>query len=865
MPNNAGSIITSLNLKEVLPSYFSPIFEIHFTSQLVYRIFVFVVITGAFFFVLFLFFIYIKLKRILKEKYTLLEVKPTYNASQSSFSTKQLFIILHSMEQQNTFLDRLLQYKRNISFEIVSTKENGIRYMLRVPNEDVSGVKKSLLAYLQGIEVNIAEDYLPNKIENIPPETHFSEKEFILAKSFIYPLQDQTVLNEYDPMAYLTAHMTKLNTNELVAFHIIGNPILEITHSSTTSYLQKIKHLLLANKDITDEVNQDFIHKLYSICMKIVSTKKAKEIKELSSSKQLLFQNIEKKINQPLYEVTIRLIIMSPLKTMIKKRVQGIKSSFDTFSTAYQRIRLKFDFFSLIKNKLIDKYQYFIIKNRILVSRQNPILSVSELSSLYHLPFSQTTKTEDLLNVKSPKMAPPLSLKKSDHKLDIVFAHNAYGETTTPIGLTLEERERHTYIIGATGTGKTTMLLQMIYQDILNGKGLAVVDPHGDLTERLLGVIPKERIKDIVYFNPYDIDFSIGLNILELSETNSEVERHREKDLIVSSIVSIFHKLYPARYSGPRMEHILRNTVLTALELENPTLFTVYKLLTDNSFRKQAISKLDDVVLKEFWKNEFEKQGSYQKAEQISPITNKLGRFLTTTITRRILNQEKSKLNFDEIMNEKKILICDLSKGKIGEDTSSFLGSLIIAKLQLAALKRIHIPEEKRTDFFLYIDEFQNFATITFAQILSEARKYHLNTILAHQTISQIEDQDLLKIILANVATVISFRTSNPSDESTILPIFSPQVTKNEISNLPSYSFYIKINALYPQDAFSGTTLNFLIKNDENIRREVIEYSRHTYGMIVEKQVDVVKPIDKKVKIIKQSRKVNKDQELVTI
>lgn len=861
MNSQTGVNISSLITSEVFPSYLSGLFNIHLSLQ-------FFLISLSIFLILILIWIiikYLQLKRILKEKYTLLEVKPTYNSSQSSFSTKQLFTILHSLEQQNSFLDRLLQYKRNISFEIISTKENGIRYMLRVPNDDVSGIKKSLLAYLQGIEVNIIDDYLSDKMESIQPDIHFTEKEFILAKSFIYPLQDQTNLIEYDPMAYLTAHMTKLNVNELVALHIIGNPVLPATHSSTAMYLQKIKYLLLTNKDITDEVNQNILNRLYSVFMKIVSNENSKEIKELGSSKQLLFKNIEQKINQPLYEVTIRLIVMSPLKTVIKRRILGIKSSFDTFSTAYQRFILKFDYLTLLKSKIIDKYQYFVIKNRILSSRQNPILSVSELSSMYHLPFSQTTKTEDLLNVKSPKMAPPLSLKKSDHKLDIVFAHNSYGETTTPIGLTLEERERHTYIIGATGTGKTTMLLQMIYQDIFNGKGLAVVDPHGDLTERLLGVIPKERIKDIVYFNPYDIDFSIGLNILELSQTDSEVERHREKDLIVSSIVSIFHKLYPARYSGPRMEHILRNTVLTALELENPTLFTVYKLLTDNSFRKQAIAKLDDVVLKEFWKNEFEKQGSYQKAEQISPITNKLGRFLTTTMTRRILNQEKSKLNFDEIMNEKKILICDLSKGKIGEDTSSFLGSLIIAKLQLAALKRIHIPEDKRTDFFLYIDEFQNFATITFAQILSEARKYHLNTILAHQTISQIEDQDLLKIILANVATVISFRTSNPSDESTILPIFAPQVTKNEISNLPSYSFYIKINALYPQDAFSGTTANFLIKNDENIRREVIEYSRNMYGMVVELPVIASKSVAKKSKISVKNHNGNKDQELVTI
>ncbi len=842
--NKTSSLITS----DMFPSYLSGLFTIHFSSRLIQDISINIVYLLILLIGLWIIVRFLRLKRILKDKYTILEVKPTYDALQSAFSTKQLFAVLHSLEQHRSFADLLLQHKRNISYEVVSTKEDGIRYLIRVPNEDVSGIKKSLLAYLQGIEIKKIEDYLPQKYKDVKPGGYLIEKEFVLSKPYILPLQSQKILEEYDPMAYLTAHMTKLNNGELVALQLICNPILSTTHNSVVSYTQKIKHSLLNNADISNEIHKGYVHVFYSILMKLFDNQKEKMIKELSSSKQLLFKTIEEKLDQPLFETTIRLTVISPNKNTITKRVLGIKSSLDTFSTSYQSFKLKHNLLSTLHINFIDRYRYFAVKNRLLSSAQNTILSVSELSSIYHFPYTQTTKTEDLLNVKSPAMSPPLSLKQSRHKLDIVFAKNIYGETVTPIGLTLEERRRHTYIIGATGTGKTTLLLQMIYQDILNGKGIAVIDPHGDLTERLLGVIPKERIKDVVYFNPYDIDLPIGLNVLELSSTVNEVEKQREKDMIVSSLVSIFHKLYPERYSGPRMEHILRNTVLTALELDNPTLFTVYKLLTDINFRKQTISKLTDDVLKEFWKNEFEKQGSYQKAEQISPITNKLGRFLTTTMTRRILVQNKSKLNFDEIMNGKKILICDLSKGKIGEDTSSFLGSLVIAKIQLAALKRIHIPEDERSDFFLYIDEFQNFATITFAQILSEARKYRLNTILAHQTIAQIEDPDLLKVILANVATVISFRTSNPSDENIILPLFAPQVKKYEISNLPSYSFYIKINALYPQDSFSGTTANFLTVNNDLIRKEVIEHSRITYGNRVVVKVDIEKIVVKRKK-----------------
>ncbi len=404
-------------------------------------------------------------------------------------------------------------------------------------------------------------------------------------------------------------------------------------------------------------------------------------------------------------------------------------------------------------------------------------------------------------------------------------------------------------MIGATGTGKTTLLMQMIYKDLENNKGLAVIDPHGDLTSRILEIIPQNRIKDVVYFNPYDIEYPIGLNFLELPKSQSPVEREREKEFITSSLISVFHKLYDARYSGPRMEHILRNVILTALELEDPTLFTIYKLLTDTKYRKRIIDGLQDEVLKTFWKNEFNASGSYQRAEQISPITNKLGRFLTTTLTRNILNQPKTKLDFSNIMDTGKILLCDLSKGKIGEDNSYFLGSLIIAKLELAAFRRINVPQNQRNDFFLYVDEFQNFATTTFAQVLSEARKYRLCAILAHQNTVQLE-ADLLDTIIGNSGTMISFRTGSPKDEQKIQPIFAPQVEEGQIGNLPSYHFYIKINALQPQDTFTGEIDDFTIKGNESIKHKVVEHSRNAYGTKIEvkKETVLIKEKPKKIK-----------------
>jgi hypothetical protein len=278
---------------------------------------------------------------------------------------------------------------------------------------------------------------------------------------------------------------------------------------------------------------------------------------------------------------------------------------------------------------------------------------------------------------------------------------------------------------------------------------------------------------------------------------------------------------------------------------------------------------LENKILKDYWLNEFEKLGSMQRNNVISPITNKVGGILSSPINYNILTQQKSTINFDQIMNEGKILLCDLSKGKIGEDESSFFGSLVIAKIQLAALKRAQIPEKERQDFFLYVDEFQNFATQSFSELVSEARKYHLATILAHQSISQIEDRDIIKVILANVATVICFKTANPEDEQFILPIFSPEVLKHEIGNLPLYNFYMKVSVGQAQDTFLAQADNFTVKGSEKTTQLAINESRKRYATIAKntkepeeeskEKATVKKPEKAKAKVVKQQENKPKD------
>ncbi len=789
-----------------------------------------------------------RLRRLLNQNYTYLEVKPTDRTLKTTLTNTKLFEILHSLEKPYTWWDKLLGFTKPVSYELVSSKYEGIRFILRVATEDAPSIKKTLLAYLPGIEIKETSDYL----SKAPTNTHKIE-ELTLSNSFIYPLSDQPQLQNYDPLAYLTGYLTKLTDKERIALQCICTPVHLATHRNILHKITNLQQKILSNESADQILSQNTGSDILSLVGRLLAfviltpvtvlswvlgntkqvfptwlleTPDSKPVKS-SQAKNELLQTIATKINQPLFEVSIRVYIQSDKNP--QERFKGILASFESFATPHQIISRKKSIFTYIHAPVLQKLQYFLLRNRLVPFSSSMFLSALELAGLYHLPHVLNTKTEDLLQVKSPKLPAPLSLKKNKAEFDISFATNTYGETDTTIGVTLEERRRHTYIIGATGTGKTTLLLQMIYQDICKGNGLAVIDPHGDLAERLIGVIPKDRIKDVVYFNPYDIEFPIGLNVLEIPKGLSEVELQREKDFITSTLISIFHKLYDARYSGPRMEHILRNVILTALEQDKPTLFTIYDLLTNMSYRKQVTSKLTDEVLRSFWKNEFEKLGSFQKAEQISPITNKLGRFLTTSMTRNILNQSESKLDFEDIMNNKKILICNLSKGKIGEDTAYFLGGLFTAKIQLTALRRVHIAENKRPDFFLYIDEFQNFATMSFAQILSEARKYRLSVILAHQNTVQIEP-DLLETIIGNTGTLICFRTTSPKDEIKLLPVFTPEVETGQIPNLPSYNFYMKINALQPQATFSGEIDNFVVEDGQYTREEVTAHSQKTYG-----------------------------------
>jgi CxxC-x17-CxxC domain-containing protein len=417
-----------------------------------------------------------------------------------------------------------------------------------------------------------------------------------------------------------------------------------------------------------------------------------------------------------------------------------------------------------------------------------------------------------------------------NHEEIIIFGETNYRNIRRKFGIKTDDRRRHMYLIGKTGTGKTTTLENMIYQDIQAGHGVAVVDPHGDLAEKALDFVPPRRVNETIYFNPGDIDYPIAFNILENVDP---VYRH----FVASGLIGVFKKIWADSW-GPRLEYVLRNAILALLEYPGSTLLGIMRILVDKDFRKKVVDRLTDPIVKSFWVDEFSRYPDRFQAEAVAPIQNKVGQFLSMPLIRNIVGQVKSKINLREVMDEGKILILNLSKGRIGEDASSLMGAMMITKMQMAAMSRIDTPEEERRDFYLYVDEFQNFATESFANILSEARKYRLNLILAHQYIAQL-DERVRSAIFGNVGTIICFRVG-AEDAAVLAKEFYPPFDEIDLVNLNKYEVYVKlmIDGITSQP-FSAVTLPPIGKS-EHQKEKIIKLSRERYAesrKIVEEKI----------------------------
>lgn len=801
-----------------------------------------------------------------------LEITPPARIAKTPEATEQLFSVLHGNRAARVLKDRVLDRSPVMSFEIVATRKDGIRYLLQVERSRSSTIQKSITSYLPDSKVKEV------KRTSAGP---YRVVEFKETGHYVLPLTLTPQFENHDPLGYVTGAMTKLTDNEEIIFQLVASPvrlreaamlshrildnenILQQVSGSQLSAIGRLANIFSKAAstvtDLTGEVyrgmtsNQTQYHSAQAKRIQPNVTTPDRPARVLSSFELELMETMHQKVTRPLFQVTLRLLVKSPEPT---QHISALKSALDSYGVPpYQSLKAKYSLPFIDTRRERSAYRRLPSFRR----RAAIILASTELASLYHFPSTNVSKTDNLISSLSRTLPAPISLKQNKH-LDVIIGTNIHHNTQTPIGLTEQERERHQYIIGGTGSGKTTMLQYEIVQDMQNDKGVAVVDPHGDMAETLLQHVPKERINDVVYFNPDDLTYPIGLNLLELDENLEGDELLRERDLITETIVSIFRKIFSDDDSGGhRVEYVLRNTVQTALTQERATLFTVYNIINDPTYRKNVVASLSDENLKQFWRNEFGKAGGMQQVKMAAGITAKIGRFLFSASAKRILEQEKSTIDFDDILTNRKILICNFSKGLLGEDTSELLGIMVIAKFQLASLRRARLPQSGRTPYYLYVDEFQNFATMSFVQMLSESRKYKLFLTMAEQSTSQQDDQRMVNIILANVGTVVCFRTGNPADEHALLQMFTPYVEQGEIANLPAFNYYVRIAAIQSQEPLSGQTLLISDKaaSEINVRQAIIDNSRKNYAVTytpkVAKQVKMIQLPAKQESLVKKA------------
>lgn len=534
-------------------------------------------------------------------------------------------------------------------------------------------------------------------------------------------------------------------------------------------------------------------------------------------------ERIDEKTSKPGFETIIRVVISAKTSDMADMHLRNIMAAFKQFDSHQNSLTEANIFFKggFMMNFI---YKFFPIWEPPF-GKVSSIFSSDELGTLFHFP-NKTIETPHIQWLKA-KTAPVSSEVPQDGGTLMGTAY--YRGLKRPVHIRLKDRMRHVYIIGKTGVGKSELLKEMIKQDIRDGKGVCVIDPHGDLIEDTLRYIPPERAEDVIHFDPSDDERPLGLNLLEC-------RTEQEKHFITSAIINLMYKLYDPQRTGiigPRFEHSVRNAMLTVMAEPGATFIEIVRVLTDPKFVQELLPKVDDPIVRRFWTDQIAQTSDFHKSETLDYIVSKFGRFITNKMMRNIIGQSKSAIDFREIMDNGKILLINLSKGKLGEENSTFLGLVTVPKILAAAMSRADVPEDQRKDFFLYVDEFQNFATPDFAVILSEARKYHLGLTVANQFIGQM-DEEVKNAVFGNVGTMICFRVG-VSDANFIQREFQPLFTESDIINVERFHAYMKtIVNNEPVDPFSidmTKDMDVLKKErNEQVAKAIIQLSRLKYG-----------------------------------
>jgi len=755
-------------------------------------------------------------RRLRNRKLVFLELTPPALSVKTPLATIQFCNAVHGLLSASTHASRFLRRKNIMAMELATPGLGGIRFIAPIDPDDEPVFRMHMASYLKTVRVAEVEDYLPDDLL----EQDVDIADFKQIGNLGYSLAEHIALEQHDPMGQIAGAMTKSLPEEVIAYQLVFSP-------ASRRVAAKIQAKLMHGQD--PGMHREWWHYPFIILLKLVKVvlsifvslleligdeitgNRASRPKPNGYSPQPVhpmtqhvIKDVHAKLAQPLFDVSIRALVIGD-KT--GQRMQGLTNSLYQFNVpGYQGLRERRRF----PRKYTKPYRLNAFRYRLptMLSSNANVLAASEVAALYHFPYGETSQTEDMVSSVAKTLPAPLSMKRHADAADydVMLGMNHHHGSDTVIGLSAKEREKHVYLLGGTGNGKTTMLEYAIVQDIRSGKGVALIDPHGDAAQKLLRYIPKSRLNDVVYLNPIDIKHPIGINLLELPEGLDEDDLLIEKERVTEAVISVMRKVFADDDANAhRIEAMLRNAIQTAFTIEGATLFTILKLFRNAEYRNAVVAKLEDEYLKDFWREEFGQAGNMQRVSMSKGVNHRIDRFRSSAPASRMLDQVKSTISFEDIIDSGKILICNFSTD-MGEDTSTLFGTTVLAKLKIAAERRARLPEDERKPFYVYVDEFQNFATTPFLKMLSASRKYKLFLTLAQQTTAQQEEQRLTEAILANVSTIVCFSLGSPADEKLLLQRFTPYIEKGALTNLPAYNFYIRVKAEEPMEPTSGET-----------------------------------------------------------
>lgn len=714
--------------------------------------------------------------------------------------------------------------QRHISLEIVGSK-GFVQFYTAVP-----------VALVEVVQQAITSAYPSARLEEVPEHNIFSPVgktsgtmggELTLKEDSSFPIATFQELKR-DTLQSLLNALSTLDKEDGAGVQILLRPASSAWRKNALSKADKKRKGDDKTKSNFSKTTGWFSTLITALVKPPEEKEKKPEDKQISGADQVVVDAIEEKTRHPAFEVNIRLIASSNVLRRTQSIMNNLQATFALYDSPGK------NGFKFTPAKDIDSFITAFILRFFPQENTKTVLNSVELATLFHFPEQSNIPTTQLERQASKQVDGPRNIPESG----LLLGYNVFRGAKKKINLDLNDRRRHMYIVGQTGTGKSTFLENMALQDMLNGDGFAFIDPHGDVAEKLLSMVPKERTEDVVYFCPADMDYPLGLNLFEFDQDNPE-----QKDFLIQEAINMLYKLYDPQHQGiigPRYEHWFRNAALTIMaDPEGATFIDIPKVFTDNQYMKNKLKHVKDQTVLDFWNKEMASTSDYHKSEVLGWFVSKFGAFMSNEMMRNIIGQTKSAFNLRDIMDNKKILLVNLSKGRTGELNSKLLGMIFVMKFQAAAMSRASIPEDERKDFALYVDEFQNFSTDSFATILSEARKYRLNLIVANQFTTQLTDE-IRDAVFGNVGTIISFRVGT-ADAEFLVKQFAPVFDIDDLQRIPNYNTVTRmLIGGIPTQSFSMAGLPPLGSPNKELGDALKQLSAAKFGRpkaVVEKEI----------------------------